>query len=53
MQYFNMVKRIIFVVFLLFFLAGCAGKSTVKVDFKGPASGPDPVKMQPAYGPND
>ncbi len=46
-----MFKKIIIILISIAFLTACGKK--VKVDFKGPTSGPDPVKMQPTHGPNE
>ena len=49
----NIIKKILIVICSMLFLAACAKKDEMKIDFRGPTSGPDPAKMQPAYGPND
>ncbi len=48
-----MFKKIVVVLMSLFFLVACGKKEEVKVDFKGPMGGPDPVTTSPSYGPND
>lgn len=46
-----MLKKFIIVLVSLAFLTACGQK--VKVEFEPPATGPDPDRFQPAYGPND
>lgn len=49
-----MAKKLLVILFSLFFLVACGQKNeSVKIDFKGPTSPPDPAKMMPTYGPND
>ena len=49
-----MAKKLLVILFSLFFLVAC-GKKEISVPdgFKGPTSAPDPSKLMPTYGPND
>ena len=46
-----MLKKTLIIFLLVFFLAACSKQEKVEVDFKGPTSGPDPIKMTPTYWP--
>jgi len=49
-----MAKKLLVILLSLFFLVACGQKEeTVKVNFKGPTTAPDPTKLMPTYGPND
>lgn len=48
-----MFKKIVVILMSLFFLVACGKKDEVKIDFKGPTRGPDPITTTPSYGPND
>jgi len=49
-----MTKKILIVLFSLLALTACSGRKVApKIDFEGPAGGPDIKKIMPSYGPND
>ncbi|MBU1018177.1 hypothetical protein KKA33_04080 [Patescibacteria group bacterium] len=45
------MKKLLIACLAIVFLTACGPK--VKVEFEPPASGPDPDRFQPSYGPND
>ena len=50
------MKKLIVIIFSLFFLTACGKKEkelVVPDSFRGPTTGPDIEKLQPSFGPND